>query len=337
MDNSILKELLNEYEQNRLDAIRQADFRKNELYKKYPELQKIDDDISSSSIKIAKTILNNNDSSLIEDLKNNVNNLKKYKYELLAKLKIDENDLLPNFKCRICNDTGFISSNNSPSIMCNCLKQRLFDISYNKSNIGNIKNDVFENFNFDFYSDVVNEKLYKTNISPRKNMEAIFNVAKSFVENFDDVNEKNLLFRGNTGLGKTFLSNCIANEILGYGKTVLYQTAPVMLDMILDYRFGKSVNNKNICDSILNTDLLIIDDLGTEHMNSLKFAELFNIINSRLLNSNNKITKTIISTNLTMNELFTTYDERIVSRLIGNYTILPFFGEDIRFKKNIRN
>ena len=105
-----------------------------------------------------------------------------------------------------------------------------------------------------------------------------------------------------------------------------------MLDTIMDYRFGKANTSKDIYDNLLNVDLLIIDDLGTECINSMKFSELFNIINTRLLNSN-KVTKTIISTNLSLDNLFATYDERIVSRLVGNYNICYFFGDDIRFKQ----
>ena len=133
--------------------------------------------------------------------------------------------------------------------------------------------------------------------------------------------------------GKSFLSSCIANEILKQGKTVLYQTAPIMLDTIMDYRFGKNNSSENIYNSLLNVDLLIIDDLGTESMNSMKLSELFNIINSRLLNSNNKVIKTIISTNLNLQDMFSTYDERIVSRIVGNYNICYFYGDDIRFKR----
>ena len=139
------------------------------------------------------------------------------------------------------------------------------------------------------------------------------------------------MFIGNTGLGKTFLSSAIANEMLKKGKNVLYQTASVMLDSIIDYRFGKT-NDSNILKSILNVDLLIIDDLGTENPNNLRSSELFNIINTRLLNQN-KVTKTIISTNLNLRNLYSNYDERIVSRFIGNYDICYFFGEDIRFKR----
>ena len=117
------------------------------------------------------------------------------------------------------------------------------------------------------------------------------------------------------------------------GKTVLYQTAPIMLDNIIDYKFGKTSNN--IVSTINSVDLLIIDDLGTETKNNLKITELFNIINSRLLNQNNTITKTIISTNLSLQELYNNYDERILSRIIGNYEACYFFCDDIRIKKKM--
>ena len=107
-----------------------------------------------------------------------------------------------------------------------------------------------------------------------------------------------------------------------------------MLDNIIDYKFGKSSNN--IISSINSVDLLIIDDLGTESKNNLKITELFNIINTRLLNQNNKITKTIISTNLSLQDLYNTYEERIVSRIIGNYNACYFFGDDIRIKKKLK-
>ena len=156
----------------------------------------------------------------------------------------------------------------------------------------------------------------------------IKNICESFINNFDNINTKNLLFTGNTGLGKTFLSSCIANELLKKEKTVLYQTSSVMLDTIISYRFGKPNVSKDVYDYLQNVDLLIIDDLGTEGINNMKLVELFNILNSRLLNPNKK---TIISTNLSLQNLFSTYDERIVSRLVGNYDICYFFGDDIRF------
>ena len=132
------------------------------------------------------------------------------------------------------------------------------------------------------------------------------------------------------------MSNCIASELLKKGKTVLYQTAPVLLESVIDYKFNKNKNNtieNNIYDSVLNTNLLIIDDLGTESLNSMKLSELFTILNTRILNQNNKITKTIISTNLNINDIFNNYEERIGSRIAGYYDIYYFFGDDLRFLK----
>ena len=132
------------------------------------------------------------------------------------------------------------------------------------------------------------------------------------------------------------MSNCIAQEMLRQGKTVLYQTAPILLESIIDYKMSKNKNSiDNIYKSILEADLLIIDDLGTESLNSMKLSELFTVINTRILNLNNKITKTIISTNLNINDIFRNYEERIGSRIAGYYDIYYFFGEDLRFKKNI--
>lgn len=136
--------------------------------------------------------------------------------------------------------------------------------------------------------------------------------------------------------GKTFMSNCIAQELLKKGKNVLYQTAPILLESVIDYKMSKQKNlNDNIYQSVLNVDLLIIDDLGTESLNSMKLSELFTILNTRILNLNHKITKTIISTNLNIKDIFTSYEERIGSRIAGYYDIYCFFGDDLRFKKGI--
>ena len=133
--------------------------------------------------------------------------------------------------------------------------------------------------------------------------------------------------------GKTFMSNCIAQELLKKGKTVLYQTAPVLLESVIDYKMSKQKNSvDNIYQSVLETDLLIIDDLGTESLNSMKLSELFTILNTRILNLTNRITKTIISTNLSIRDIFSTYEERIGSRIAGYYDIYYFFGDDLRFK-----
>ena len=328
MNSTILKNILIEYEQKRTKAQRTAELKKQELYLSKPILQEIEDKLHSLSISTSKALIQNNDKALLENFEKQITDLKKQKLKILHDLNMTEEDLLPKYECPLCKDTGYIINSDYTSFMCSCLKQKIFDIQYNKSNIFNLKLQSFDNFSDKVYSDKVNEEKYHVKFSPRENINKIKIICDNFIKDFDDPQKKNLLFTGNTGLGKTFLSSCIANELLKQHKNVLYQTAPVMFDTIIDYRFGKSNMDYN---NLLSADLLIIDDLGTEAMNQMKFAELFNIINTRLLNQN-KSTKTIISTNLSLNNLYSTYEERIVSRIVGNYTICYFFGDDIRFK-----
>lgn len=331
MDNSTLKVLLQEYEQKRIKANLIAEQNKNNLYKNYPRLEEIENEINKLSIDKIKSILSSNTNELNKfDLK--IQELQTEKEKIFKNANISANSFLPHYECKLCNDTGYIS-NGYKSVMCNCLKQKIFNIEYNKSNIGNIEFENFSSFSLNYYSDEINVEKYGLNISPRENIKTIKKISENFIKNFENPSEKNLLFTGNTGLGKTFLCNCIAYELLKQGKTVLYQTAPVMIDNIINCRFGKLDTNSNIIENILNVDLLIIDDLGTETLNNMKLTELFTIINSRILNQNNKITKTIISTNLDLKTIFSIYNERIGSRFVGHYNICKFIGDDIRFKK----
>ena len=219
--------------------------------------------------------------------------------------------------------------------MCNCLKQRMINISYHKSNLSNLQKENFEHFDFNKFSDEVNLEKYKMNISPRENIKQIRKASIEFIQNFENPDIKNLFFTGNTGLGKTYMTNCIANELLKLGKTVLYQTAPVLLETIIDHKFNKykTSNPNDFYEQVLTADLLIIDDLGTECINTMKLSELFTILNARGLNLNNKITRTIISTNLSIEQVFQVYEERIGSRIAGFYDIYYFFGDDLRLKK----
>lgn len=336
MDNSLLKQVLHEYEDKRTKAILEAENRKKELQKINPRLQEIENEISKNSIETSKAILFStfkDQTKLLSDLKKKNNSLIKEKNNFIKQLSKENNYLNPHFECKLCKDTGYIQKDNV-STMCSCLKQRIFDIAYNKSNMGNLERENFSNFNIRIFSDKPDKEKYKSELSPKENIQIIREKTHTFIENFDNPEEKNLIFTGNTGVGKTFLTNCIANEILKLGKTVLYQTAPVMFDEINDAKFGRENSKFDLYENILNVDLLIIDDLGTEKITDTKITELFTIINTRLLNQNHKITKTIISTNLNVDELFKTYTTRIGSRLAGNYRFFRFFGDDLRFKKN---
>lgn len=337
MSNEILSTLLLEYDQKKRKAELELESRKQELYNKIHRLQEIETELNSFAINTAKNILKNSSSSSssLVTLSEKVTNLKKEKEKILKDNKISNNFLEPHYECAICKDTGYIQSETSASNMCSCLKQKLLDISYNKSNISNLGKENFDTFNLNIFSDQAEPEKYKINISPRQNMITIKTKCIEFVENFNNPETHNLLFTGNTGLGKTFMSNCIANELIKRGKNVLYQTAPVLLETVIDNKMSKykTSTQDNFYKNVLEADLLIIDDLGTECLNSMKLSELFTILNTRLLNLNNKVTKTIISTNLNINNIFKNYEERIGSRIAGFYDIYYFFGNDLRFKQ----
>ena len=330
--NNNLQILLSQYSQKHLRALDIANQKKLDFYKQCPEYEKVENDIAALSIKHIQLVLKANNNEKIKEVNKQIESLKSKKASILKKAGKSEKNFLPQFECKKCDDTGYVQTT-SGNEMCSCIKQKLYNLEYNNANIYDLQNQNFDKFRLNLYSNTVDYEKYHFKISPRENMKSIEKTCKKFIKNFDDPHENNLLFCGNTGLGKTFLSSCIANEVIKQGKTVLYQTAPTMLDKIIDYKFGKS--DDNISKTIYSVDLLIIDDLGTESQNSLKITELFNIINSRLLNQNNKITKTIISTNLSLQELYNTYEERIVSRIIGNYNACYFFGDDIRIKKKL--
>jgi len=333
MSSEILSTLLIQYDQKKRRAELDLEKHKEELYAKFPRLQEIETELNNFAINTAKDILKGSTSSL-EDLNLKVARLKTEKHKILNENKIPNNFLEPSYECSICKDTGYIQTENSASSLCSCLKQKLLDISYNKSNISNLGKENFDTFRPEIFSDAIEPEKHKMNTSPRQNMLEIKAKCLEFIENFDNSATHNLLFTGNTGLGKTFMSNCIANELIKKGKNVLYQTAPVLLETVIDNKMRKykSSSQDDFYKTVLEADLLIIDDLGTECLNSMKISELFTILNTRLLNLNNKVTKTIISTNLNINNIFKNYEERIGSRIAGFYDIYYFFGDDLRFK-----
>lgn len=325
-----IKRLEREYEYKRNEANKIFLAQKKEIYDNNPRLSELDLEIKKTGIKAAKLSLssNLNEKNLVkQDLENKISSLKLEKEKILNKLAFK---LEPTYSCNKCKDTGYINDSTG-SNMCTCMKQELINEAYNSSNMYNLKNETFEKLDLNLFSSEANPSIYKSELSPKENINKIISIANDFINNFENGEQKNLLFTGTTGVGKTFLSSCIANEILKKGYTVLYQTAPILLDSIFEYKYNsKSSSSKMLYDNFFNVNLLIIDDLGTENLTAAKFAELFTILNSRLITPK---TKTIISTNLSLEDLSKNYDSRILSRLIGNFTICRFFGNDIRLQK----
>ena len=204
MANDILISLLKEYDQKRLKAEHDLEIRKQNLYNLIPRLKEIDNELNKSAIATAKDILNSDDkakdTSLLNSLNDNIAKLKKEKENILKQNGYNLDYLEPNYECKLCNDTGYVTDSNFNTVMCSCLKQRLLDASFNKSNMYNIKTENFNSFNANLYSDKADPKKYRFEISPKENILNIKKRCEYFIENFDDPNNKNLLFTGSTGL-----------------------------------------------------------------------------------------------------------------------------------------
>jgi len=201
MANEVLNSLLKEYEQKKIRAELDLEERKQNLYKIIPRLEEIDKELNNLGISTAKNILSNNSSkNSLNNLKSKTASLKNEKEKILKDNGYNLDYLKPFYECKICNDTGFITDSQYRTTMCNCLKQKLLNISFNKSNISNINKENFNNFNELIFSDKIDEKKYKLNISPRQNIINIKNKSIEFIKNFDNPEQKNLLFSGSTGL-----------------------------------------------------------------------------------------------------------------------------------------
>lgn len=249
------------------------------------------------------------------------------KRKILKRLSLPENFLDEKFDCTICRDTGF----DDDGLKCSCLKALTAKyIAVNSNMTELMKNQTFENFDFSLFP-----PSGESGKSPLDIMNRAYNIAKRFAEDIGSERVLNLILMGNTGTGKTYLSSCIANLALSRGKTVYYQTSYKLCEMMEGVKFGKYDNPDELYDMSTtikyanDTDLLIIDDLGTEFITQFTAAALFDLLNTRLM----KGKATIISTNLSLGKISDIYSERLTSRILGEYQIVPLCGTDLRRKK----
>ena len=234
---------------------------------------------------------------------------------ILASCGLTREDIKPKFTCPVCEDTGF-----DKGVMCKCFKELLKREAFEKLNeISPLKVSRFEDFSLDYYR-VLPEK-------QRMQMEKAFEYIKAYAENFN-LNSESLLFKGGTGLGKTHLSLAIAGKAIERGYGVVYGSAQSFASMIEKERFIDSETD-DTASTLISADLLIIDDLGAEFQSPYVTSVIYNIIDSRVMKS----APTIISTNLSLEELNKKYSERLVSRMLGSYSVINFYGRDIRLCK----
>ncbi len=320
--------VMKEYQNRQLKNQAIAKEKLQELYLSFPRLKQIDDEISALAVRHASRILTENISP--DEAVKAVN---AEKAVLLRERKsiLDDNgisDTETHYDCSICKDTGIADGQKCKCYMEIMKKIMLTDIDGSKSISFDCEKDVFENFSLQWYSkNVIDSKI---NISPYDNIKSVYRDCQLFCDDFD-IKKDNLYFYGTSGTGKTFMASCIANKLMSRGYSVVYQSAYKLFQFMEDYKFCRIDRdmNEGIYESIYNCDLLIIDDLGTEFGTAYTCSVLFDILNTRLLNEKS----TIISTNLSLSNLEKKYTDRVASRIIGNFEVMRFMGDDIRIAK----
>ena len=297
---------------------------KDQIYSHFPRIKEIDEKLSKVSLDACKMLLDNNadHNEIINKLRNDTEALVDEKSRILKSAGMPANCMDEIYNCPVCKDKGSYDNK-----WCECYYEKMQKLMDRKSNINTDKMHNFSKFNVSLYSDVIYEEY---GISPKENAKNIYETALKY-SNLDESISRQLLFYGSTGLGKTFTSDCIAKEFIKNGKDVFYTSAPRLFTIFEDYKFGRntSAEAKRIIDYISTVDLLIIDDLGTEFRTQYIDSILFDIINTRT-NENQYL---IISTNLTPAQLEATYSQRISSRILGNFELVLFFGNDLRLNK----
>lgn len=311
--------------QRRIEAANKYDRRKIECFEKYPELEEIQMKLGQIGCKITKCFLEGNDvETAFQKLKDESLYLQEQKKEILIGLGYPKDYLKMPYTCSVCSDTGVFGDR-----LCQCQKDLLKQVEIDRiKKIAPIDKCSFDTFDVKYYSDIKNAN----GISPRELAESVLKGCKKYASNFS-MRSKNLLLIGGTGLGKTHLSLALARAAIDKGYGVIYGSAQNIFSDMENIKFNKAFSSVRYEEkAVLDCDLLIIDDLGSEFISSYTTSSLYNIINSRMLVQK----PTIVSTNLNGADLERTYDQRITSRLMNDYTILRFIGQDIRqLKKKI--
>jgi len=337
IDNSSYNAIMREYENIRANN-RAAQVRRiEEVYEKIPEMKELNNSTGSVAVSRYKESLKSGKLS-INDLKNDIDGIKNKKEELLLSAGFPKDYMEITYDCKDCKDTGYIDGKK-----CHCLQLRIRKLLYAQSNLENIlSKENFENFSFDYYDNKT--ILPGQNMTNAAYMEGVKRFCEKFADKYfkingskngvdtasDENDRRNIIFSGNTGVGKTYLSNCIAKVLLDRYYSVIYLSAKELFEALVKVKMEKSEDQKYLLliEEVYESDMLIIDDLGTELSNHFTTTEFFHIINRRV----NTEKSTIISTNLSLDEMRDIYSERVTSRIRKSFMYIRLFGNDIRAK-----
>ncbi len=309
-----------EYRTKYRRAEQEADLRRAEVWAKVPEIAEIDRALRLTGAACMEVAMQGGDvEAEIAEVRRRNAELRRIRAELMTAAGFPEDYTVPRYECEACHDSGFVLDK-----MCTCMKRDLLHAAYEASGVGHmLREQTFEAFDLAYYEhDPV----------ALKRMTQIYAKMKDYAENFRAGAAPSLVLFGGTGLGKTHLSSAVARTVIDKGYDVYYVTAVGLLADFEARRFGSaSVGESDIEDPTrcYTTELLIVDDLGTEVNNQFTSSVLYDLINTRLIRRR----ATIISTNLAQDEFRRRYYDRITSRVLGEYTVLPFLGKDIRALK----
>lgn len=314
----IYAQLRSEWEDRRKSAIAESETRLRELHTRFPEVAAIDRKLAQAGADVMRAAMTGgNVENAMARLKEENLKLQKQRGDFLESrgYPSDYSDI--HYACPICRDTGFDGQK-----MCSCLRTALVEEGMKRSGVGSlIRTQSFDSFSL---------KYYQGDPAVLENMKYVLETARAYAENFSAGTSDSLLLLGGTGLGKTHLSSAIAKRLIERGFDVRYDSAQNIFSAFEDEKFRSGYDKSSgRTDGYLECDLLIMDDLGAEMKSQFSAACLYNIINTRI----NRGKATIVSTNLTQNEIRSRYSDRIASRFFGEFITLVFRGEDIRAQK----
>lgn len=306
--------LMHKYDLDRAQALRTQKEHLDIIRENVPGFSELEDSYASIAIAFAKRRLDNPDLPM-EDLDRELSSVTEQKLSLIREHGYSPDFILPKYTCPDCCDTGYINN-----VKCHCFRQAELDILYSQSNIKeHLNTENFSSLSEAYYS---GEDLVR--------FRNAVDICHRFIDDFD-TDYKNLIFCGKVGTGKSFLSGCISHELLQTGHSVIYFSSSDLFTIMADNTFRRSSENESLNNrDIYECDLLVIDDLGTELTNQFVETSLFTCLNERHMHRK----ATIISTNLSLQELHERYSDRVFSRAVGNYEIIKLTGNDIRILKH---
>ena len=320
LSNSQYDAIMREYGRQQIENHHKLEERRQEIYARLPVVRQLEAEIAERSVACAKKLLEG-DKSVLDRLKEDLKDLREQKSLIIRAAGYPDDYLELHYRCPDCRDTGLIDGRK-----CHCFLQAQMKLLHAQSNLEDVlERENFKALSYEYYDDT--EILPQLGITNAAYMRRVVAGCREFVRDFDKKHD-NLLFTGSTGVGKTFLTNCIARELMDDFHSVIYLTASDLFDVFSRNKFDYD-NVKDMYRFILDCDLLIIDDLGTELNNSFTSSQLFYCINERM----NMSRSTIISTNLTLARLRDSYTDRVTSRIMSGYRIIPLYGGDIRLLK----